>query len=86
LNDAPRCIAARPNLAAVRVPDAHPKVGRVARLQNDQLVAADAGAPVGDGAGEGRRDVERLFARIDNHEIVAETVHFVEGPPHWAAT
>ena len=58
----------------------------VARLEHDQLVAADAGAAVGDRAGERRRHLERRFARIDDHEIIAETVHLVEVPPHRAAT
>src|SRR4029450_1794082 len=44
--------------------------------------AADAGTPVGDRPGQRRRDVKRHTSRIDNHEVVAETVHFVEGPTH----
>src|SRR6185369_8911178 len=31
-----------------------------------------------------RRDVERRFARIDDHEIVAEPMHLVEVAAHWA--
>src|SRR5437868_15361728 len=48
LNHAARGIAAAFDLAAVAVPDAHPEVGGLARFKDDQLVAADAGAPVGD--------------------------------------
>ena len=57
---------------------------RVARFEHDQLVAADAGAAVGDGPGERRRDLERRLARVDDHEIIAETMHLVEVAPHWA--
>ena len=59
LDDAARRISAAFDFAAVAVPDPHPKVGAVARLQHDQLVAADAGAPVGDRTGERWRDLER---------------------------
>jgi hypothetical protein len=48
------------------------------------LVAADAGATIGNGARKRRRDVEWLFTRVDDHEIVAETMHLVEVAPHWA--
>ena len=50
LDDAAGGIAAAFDLAAVAVPDAHLEVGGLARLEHDQLVAADAGAPVGDRA------------------------------------
>ena len=85
LDDAARRVAAAFDLAAVAVPDAHPEVGAVARLEHDQLVAADAGAAVGDGAGERGRDLERLRARVDDHEVVAEPVHLVEAALHLAS-
>src|SRR6185369_753945 len=67
----------------VRIPDPHLEVGTIAGFEHDQLVAADARAPVGDRLGKRRRDVKRLFASVDEHEIVAETMHLVEVPPHW---
>ena len=42
------------------VPDPHPKVGAVAGLEQDELVAADACAAVGDRLGQRRRDLKRL--------------------------
>ena len=48
--DAARGIAAGLDLAAVGVADAHPDVGRVGRLEQDELVAADPGAAVGESA------------------------------------
>ena len=30
--------------------------------------------------------LERRFARVDDHEIIAEPMHLVEVPPHRAAT
>jgi len=84
LNDAARCIAAAFHFAAVAVPDAHSKVGAFARFEHDQLVAANACSAVTDGAGERRRDAERLLAGINDHEIIAEPMHLVEVPPHRA--
>ena len=46
--DAAGGVAAGLDLAAVGVADAHPDVGDVGGLEQDQLVAADAGAAVGD--------------------------------------
>src|SRR6185369_12333745 len=88
LDDAPGRITAAFDLAAVAVPDAHLEVGAVARLEHDQLVAAYAGAPVGNGPGKRRSDIERRVARlrtsIDDHEIIAEAMHLVEVAAHWA--
>ena len=74
LDDAARGIAASLDLTAIAVPDPHPQVGGVAWFQDDQLVAAYAGAAVGDCPGKPRRNVERLISRIDDHEIIAEAM------------
>ena len=56
-------------------------------LKHDQLVAANTSAPVGNGSASDGRDVEWLLARIDDHEIIAEAMHLVEGPFHaWRGT
>ena len=51
-------IAAGAGLGAVRVVDAHEDVG-VAGLEDDELVAANAGVTVGQCGGSGRGEAER---------------------------
>ncbi len=46
--------------------------------QQDQLVAADAGVAVGDGAGPGLVDGDGASARIEHDKIIAEPVHLAE--------
>ena len=53
-------------------------VGDVGRLEQDHLVAADAGAPVGDRPRPRRVHRHRALARVEDDEIVAEAVHLVE--------
>ena len=77
-HDAARRIAAGLDLAAVGIPDPHPDVGDVGRLEQDHLVAADARAPVGDRARPRRVHRHRALARVEDDEIVAEAVHLVE--------
>src|SRR3546814_8820902 len=48
-------------------------------LENQQLVAADTLAAVGDGTGLRVRQRKRLLARVDHDEVVAEAVHLDEG-------
>src|SRR6185437_5431281 len=85
-HDAAGRIAAAFDLASVAIPDAHFQVRAVARLQHDQLVAADARPAVGDRFRQRRRHFERLLARVDDHEIVAEPMHLVEAALHRAPT
>ena len=76
---AARGIAAALHLAAIGVEDAHGGIGAVAgAFDHDDLIAADAEPPVGDGARG--RGVQRkpLFARVEHDEIVAQPVHFQE--------
>ena len=77
-HDAARGVAAGLDLAAVGVPDPHAQVGDVGRLEQDHLVAADAGAPVGDRARPRLVHRHRAFARVEDDEIVAEAMHLVE--------
>ena len=78
--DAARGIAAGAGLGAVGVQDAHEDVGALARrLHDDQLVEADAGVAVADGAGGVRRHRDGPGARIQHDEVVAEPVHLSEG-------
>ena len=76
---AARGIAASAHLAAVGVPDAHEHVGLARRLERDDLIAADALFPVGDGAHRIRLKPERMRPRIEHDEVVAEPVHLAEG-------
>ena len=76
--DAARRIAAGFDLAAVGVPDPHPHVGDIGGLQQDHLVAADAGAPVGDRPRPRRVHRHRALAGVEDGEVVAEAVHLAE--------
>ena len=82
---AARRIAARFDLAAVVVPDAHRDVGLVRRLDQDQLVAADPAVAIGDGARQRPGHGHGLLASVDDDEIVAEAMHLVELQSHWSA-
>ncbi len=84
LDDTAGRISAAFDFTAVAVPDPHPEVGAVAGLEHDQLVAADASVPVCNRTRERLRDLERVFASVDDHEIIAETVHLVEVALHRA--
>ncbi len=81
VRDAAAGVAAGGDLAAVGVEDAHADVGdRLrGRRHDDQLVAADAGAAVGDDANDRGRQIDRRLPRVEDDEIVAEAVHLDEG-------
>ena len=79
---APRGVAAGLHLAAVGIEDPHAKVRDFGRLDQDELVAADAGAPIGNRPGKGSIQRDRLFAPVDHDEIVAEAVHLVKAAHH----
>ncbi len=80
VGDAAGGVAAGAGLGAVGVADAHEGVGVAVRrrLDDDELVAADAGAPVGDRGGAGRREAERAGALVEHDEVVAAAVHLEE--------
>ncbi len=53
--------------------------------ERDELVAADAGAAVGQGGDAARRQAQAGRPFVDHDEIVAGAVHLVEGDAHAAA-
>ena len=48
-------------------------------FEDNQLIATDAAPAVGNGAGGGGRQGDRVLAGVDDDEVVAETVHLYEG-------
>ena len=80
--DAAAGIAAGLDLAAVGIPDPHADVGRLRGLEQDHLVAADAGAAVGDRPARARVHLDRRLAGVENDEVVAEAVHLAEAEGH----
>ncbi len=71
-------VAACAGLCAVGIADAHECVGVAAerrRLDDDELVAANAGASVGDRGSAPGRQVERARAFVEHDEVVAAAVH-----------
>ena len=74
-------VAAGPGLGAVGVADTHEGIGVAVgrrRLDGDELVAAHAGAPVGDRGRAARRQAERAGALVEHDEVVAAAVHLEE--------
>ena len=74
-------VAAGPGLGAVWVADAHEGIGVGVwrgRLDGDELVAADAGAPVRDRCGAAGGEAERARAFVEHDEVVAAAVHLEE--------
>ena len=79
IGDAARGIAAGLHFAAIGVEDAHEGGGPVfRRLHHDHLIAADPALPVGDGFGHDGVHQQREDSRIEDDEIIAQTVHFQE--------
>ncbi len=80
--DAARRVAARLDLAAVGVEDAHLHVCTCGWFEQDQLVAPDAVAAVGDRMRARRRHFDAVLARVDHDKVVAEAVHLGEAVCH----
>jgi len=80
--DAARRVAARLDLAAVGVEYPHFDVGLRRRFEQDQLVAADAVAAIGNRMRPRRRHLDAVRARIDHDKVVAEAVHLGEAVRH----
>ena len=81
IGDAARGIAAGLDLPAVGIADAHEGIGEpvLRRLDQDQLIAADTLAPVGDAPRLRLIERDRVPARVDNDEVVAEAMHLEKG-------
>src|SRR3546814_20407900 len=80
--DAAGRVAAGFDFASVRVEDAHLHVRRLRRLDEDELVAADARLAVGNMAGPRAIHLQWRFARVEDDEIIAETMNFVKAARH----
>ena len=81
IDDAAGGVATGPGLGAVGVADAHEGIGvrvRRWRLDGDELVAAHAGAPVGDRGCAAGGQAERAGAFVEHDEVVAAAVHLEE--------
>ena len=83
-DDAARGIAARLGDRPVGVPDLHLHVGGFTLGEHDQLVAAHPRAAVGNGARLRRGHGHGVRASVEDHEVIAQPVHLVEGPHHEA--
>ena len=73
------------HFGAVRVADPHEGVCVRAgkrRLDADELVAADAGAPVGQRGGAGWREAEHAGSFVEHDEVVAAAMHLAKGGTH----
>src|SRR5580693_8680163 len=78
IGDTARGISAGLGRAAICIADAHQDLGRrmARRLEQDDLIASDAGPPIRQpecGSGVER---DRAAAKIKHDKIVAEPVHF----------
>ena len=72
-------IAAGFHLAAVCVPDAHKAVAPISgALNQDKLVAADAGFAIGDGAHGLGAKVGIMRAHVYHDKIIAEAIHLAK--------
>ena len=78
--NATRAVAAGLDLVTIAVADFHERIGAAAvgGLDDQQLVAADPGSPVGDGACVRGAEADWRHAGIEDHEIVAQAVHLGE--------
>jgi hypothetical protein len=88
LGDAASGIATSFRLTAVGIADVHQDLGRrmTRGLQQDQLVAADTGAPVCYDTHPSRTDWYGSAAKIEHDKVIAEPMHFKKRQPtHGAA-
>jgi hypothetical protein len=82
--DSARCIATGFHFAAIGVEDAHLGVGVIRRANQDQLIAANASTPIGNGAGAGRGHVHGCGSPINDDKVIAQPVHLVKNIRHAA--
>ena len=86
LHEAARAVAALLHLAAVGVEDTVAEIAvPAARLDHQDLVAADAEMPVREAPELGAGERERLLRGVDDHEIVSGAVHLGERELHASA-
>ena len=85
--EAARAVAAMLDFLAVGVEDAVVEVGagRARRLDQQNLVAADAEMAIGERARVLGVERDRLTHGIEHDEIVSHTLHFGESQPHQRA-
>ena len=78
VGDAAAGVAASPGLAAIGIADAHQNLGRgvARRLEQNDLIASDAGPPIREPACGCGAERDRAAAKIEHDKIVAEPVHF----------
>lgn len=76
--NAARGIAASLGFAAIGIVDAHEEAGGgiARRLQPDQLIAADAGAPIRQRADLVGAESDPTATAIEHDKIIAEPMHF----------
>ncbi len=79
IGDAARGVAAAFDFRSFAVPDAHAHIGDGRAFEHDHLIAADAGRAIGNGAGLRFAERNGTVTRVENDEIVAETIHLPEG-------
>ena len=84
LHETAGTVTALSDFTAVGVEDAVAEVDRGVgwRLDQQQLVAADAGMSVGQAADRGRVQRDLLAHAVDDDEVVTETVHLAEAERH----
>jgi hypothetical protein len=59
-------------------------VGVIRRANHDQLIAANARAPIGNGARTRRGHFHRRGSPINDHKVIAQPVHLVKNIRHAA--
>jgi hypothetical protein len=83
-DEAAGAVAAGACIGAIGIDDAVVKIGVVlaGRFDQQDLIAADTKAAVGETPAELRVEVDLLADSVDDYEVVASPVHFAEGEYH----
>ena len=83
MRDATGGVTAGAGLGPVGIADAHEGVGAWwGWLDHDALIAADTGAAVRDGRGQGWRQAKRARPLVEHDEVVPTAMHFYEPGAH----
>lgn len=72
-------VTARPRLAAVGIEEEELGISSGRGSDRHELIKADAKPPIGEKTDRLGRKIERLFAGVDDEEVVTEPVHLDEG-------